>query len=181
MQSVQIHAGTAEIAGFGWTAFAVGDKGLVQTASFFRSSEDALKALPAFLASRRQYIIHPDPWTECAWWQDACIQYFANGWSAVNPERVPLDSRDWNPFQKAVYFALRDNVHWGETISYGELAGLAGYPGAARAVGTAMSRNMCGPFIPCHRVIGAHGKLGGFSGSGGPTLKKRLLDMERQR
>lgn len=179
MQTVKVHAGSAEIAGLGWTAFAVSSKGLVQTASFFRSSEDALKALSAFLASRPQFLIHPGYWEQCAWWEDACIQYFANGWSAANPERVPLDSRDWNSFQKDVYLALRDNVHWSETISYGELAALAGYPGAARAVGTAMSRNMCGPFIPCHRVIGAHGRLGGFSGSGGLTLKKRLLDLER--
>jgi methylated-DNA-[protein]-cysteine S-methyltransferase len=64
----------------------------------------------------------------------------------------------------------------GEVVSYGELAALAGRPGAARAAGTFCARNRLGPFVPCHRVVGAHG-LGSY-GSLGIGYKRRLLEMD---
>jgi methylated-DNA-[protein]-cysteine S-methyltransferase len=64
----------------------------------------------------------------------------------------------------------------GEVITYGELAALAGHPGAARAAGTFCARNRLAPFVPCHRVVGADG-LGGY-GSLGPDYKRRLLALE---
>lgn len=67
-------------------------------------------------------------------------------------------------------------VPYGELISYGELAVLAGSPGAARAVGTAMSRNPVPIVIPCHRVIHADGGLGGYGG--GLEFKRWLLSLE---
>jgi methylated-DNA-[protein]-cysteine S-methyltransferase len=64
----------------------------------------------------------------------------------------------------------------GEVVSYGELAALAGAPGAARAAGTFCARNGLSPFVPCHRVVAAHG-IGSF-GVLGPEYKRRLLALE---
>jgi len=88
---------------------------------------------------------------------------------------VPLDL-DWTtPFQRAVAHALRE-IPRGEVVSYGELAALAGYPGAARAVGSFCATNRFMFLIPCHRVVGASG-IGGY-GSSGVEVKRRLLALE---
>jgi O-6-methylguanine DNA methyltransferase len=88
---------------------------------------------------------------------------------------VPLDL-DWTtPFQRSVAEILRA-LPRGEVVSYGELAALAGYPGAARAVGTLCARNRFMFFVPCHRVVGAGG-IGGY-GSAGVRVKRRLLELE---
>jgi methylated-DNA-[protein]-cysteine S-methyltransferase len=71
--------------------------------------------------------------------------------------------------------ALR-SVPRGEVVTYGELAALAGHPGAARAAGTFCARNRLSPFVPCHRVVGAAG-IGSF-GSLGVEYKRRLLALE---
>ena len=64
----------------------------------------------------------------------------------------------------------------GEVVTYGELAALAGRPGAARAAGTFCARNRLGPFVPCHRVVAANG-IGSY-GSLGIDYKRRLLALE---
>jgi methylated-DNA-[protein]-cysteine S-methyltransferase len=69
------------------------------------------------------------------------------------------------PFARRVFDTLQAEVGWGEVVSYGELAEMAGAPGAARAVGTAMAHNPVPFVIPCHRVIAARGKLGGYGGT----------------
>ena len=61
---------------------------------------------------------------------------------------------------------------------YGQLASRAGSPNAARAVGNCMANNRIPLLIPCHRVVGANGELGGFSAAGGTDLKRRLLNRE---
>jgi methylated-DNA-[protein]-cysteine S-methyltransferase len=70
-------------------------------------------------------------------------------------------------------------IPYGETRTYGEIATSIGKPGAARAVGTANGRNPVPPVIPCHRVVAAGGKLGGYGG--GLDLKRRLLALESVR
>jgi methylated-DNA-[protein]-cysteine S-methyltransferase len=85
---------------------------------------------------------------------------------------------DWaTPFTCELVDALR-RVPYGETVTYGELAALAGRPGAARAAGTFCARNRFALVVPCHRVVGAAG-LGGY-GSLGLEYKQRLLDVERR-
>lgn len=88
---------------------------------------------------------------------------------------LPLDFSRLPPFQHRVLTALLQ-VPYGEVVSYGELAALAGYPGAARAVGGAMRGNPLPIVVPCHRVLLSSGKLGGFGGR--PDLKRRLLELE---
>lgn len=80
------------------------------------------------------------------------------------------------PFQEAVWRALRD-VPYGETASYADLAARIGRPGASRAVGRANGDNRVSILLPCHRVVGADGRLTGYGG--GLWRKQRLLDLER--
>ena len=88
---------------------------------------------------------------------------------------LPLALERVSPFRRKVLETLRTQVPPGRTVSYQELALLAGSPRAARAVGSAMANNPFPFVIPCHRVLAARG-LGGFGP--GPELKKRLLRHE---
>ena len=82
------------------------------------------------------------------------------------------------PFARRVWGALQE-IPYGETTSYGELARRIGRPGAARAVGLANARNPIAIVIPCHRVIGADGSLTGYGG--GMDRKRALLELEAGR
>jgi methylated-DNA-[protein]-cysteine S-methyltransferase len=90
---------------------------------------------------------------------------------------IPLDLSDLTPFQRRVAEVLR-GTRPGETISYGEVALLAGRPGAARAVGQAVKANPILILVPCHRVVAVNGP-GGWSAFGTPERKARLLEIER--
>jgi methylated-DNA-[protein]-cysteine S-methyltransferase len=105
---------------------------------------------------------------------DACRQleeFFAG-------ERTTFDlelNAAGSPFQRTVWDALT-RIPYGETTSYGELARTIGHPDAPRAVGLANGRNPISIVVPCHRVIGASGKLTGYGG--GLDRKRFLLDLE---
>jgi methylated-DNA-[protein]-cysteine S-methyltransferase len=88
---------------------------------------------------------------------------------------VELDLEGATPFERAVTAALR-RVAPGETVTYGELAALAGRPNAQRAAGTFCARNRFAIVVPCHRVVAADG-IGSF-GSLGVEYKRRLLELE---
>ncbi|WP_329518990.1 methylated-DNA--[protein]-cysteine S-methyltransferase [Spirillospora sp. NBC_01491] len=88
---------------------------------------------------------------------------------------LPLNLRG-TPFQQRVWAALQD-IPYGETISYGELAVEIGNPSASRAVGLANGRNPVSIIVPCHRVVGSTGSLTGYGG--GLERKRLLLDFER--
>jgi methylated-DNA-[protein]-cysteine S-methyltransferase len=88
---------------------------------------------------------------------------------------VELDLELGSDFHEALAVALRA-IPRGEVVTYGELAALAGRPGAARAAGTFCARNRHAPFVPCHRVVAAGG-IGGY-GSLGVEYKRRLLALE---
>jgi O-6-methylguanine DNA methyltransferase len=88
---------------------------------------------------------------------------------------VPLDLDPFTPFQRSLAEVLR-GLPRGDVVSYGELAALAGYPGAQRAAGTFCARNRFMFLVPCHRVVGADG-IGGY-GSAGVGVKRRLLALE---
>ncbi len=98
----------------------------------------------------------------------------------VDLSTVALDLGGSSPFDRRVYAVLR-GIGRGSVMTYGQAALRAGSPGAARAVGGAMSRNPLPPFIPCHRVVGSDGGMVGFSTEGGVALKRRLLEMEGAR
>lgn len=90
---------------------------------------------------------------------------------------VPLDLDGVPPFDRRVYdIALA--IPRGETLTYGSVASRLGEPGAARAVGAALGRNPVPIIVPCHRVLAAGGRTGGFSAPGGAMTKLRLLAIE---
>jgi methylated-DNA-[protein]-cysteine S-methyltransferase len=91
-------------------------------------------------------------------------------------EDFPLDLRGLTPFQRRVADVLRA-TRPGQTLSYGDVALLAGRPGAARAVGQAVKANPILILVPCHRVVAADGP-GGWSAFGSPERKARLLALE---
>ena len=90
---------------------------------------------------------------------------------------VPLDMSGVAPFHRRVYEAARA-IAPGTTCSYGELAARIGAPGSARAVGQALGRNPFPVVVPCHRVLAAGGKAGGFTATGGVATKLRMLALE---
>lgn len=90
---------------------------------------------------------------------------------------VPLDLAALPPFRRKVLEVVR-TIPAGETLSYGEVALAAGSPGAARAVGQALGRNPYPIVIPCHRVLGAGGRIGGFTATGGVSVKAKMLASE---
>ena len=93
--------------------------------------------------------------------------------------RIRLDLGDRTSFHQTVLRACA-TIPYGETLTYGQLAELAGHPGAARAVGSVMAGNTIPLIIPCHRVIAAAGRPSGFSAPGGPRTRRRLLQLETQ-
>jgi methylated-DNA-[protein]-cysteine S-methyltransferase len=106
----------------------------------------------------------------------AVTRYFAG--EATDFSAVALDLDGEDAFARAVYAAAR-RVGWGRTTTYGALAQAVGAgPEAARDVGRAMARNPVALIIPCHRVLAAGGKLGGFSAPGGAASKLRMLALE---
>ena len=106
----------------------------------------------------------------------AATRYFAGEETDFSGFTLDLDEQ--LPFFKQVYAAAR-RVGWGRTTTYGTLAKeLGAGPEAARDVGQAMAQNPVALFIPCHRVLAAGGKVGGFSAPGGAAAKIRMLELE---
>jgi methylated-DNA-[protein]-cysteine S-methyltransferase len=106
----------------------------------------------------------------------AARRYFAGEPVDFSGVRLAVEAPD--PFTARVYAAVRA-LGWGETTTYGALArDLGAGPEAARDVGQAMARNRVPLLVPCHRVLAAGGRLGGFSAPGGATTKRRMLEME---
>jgi methylated-DNA-[protein]-cysteine S-methyltransferase len=90
---------------------------------------------------------------------------------------VPVDLERASDFERRVYHAARQ-IPAGDTTTYGDLARTLGRPTGARAVGQALGRNPVPIIIPCHRVLAAGGKSGGFSAHGGRETKARMLAIE---
>jgi methylated-DNA-[protein]-cysteine S-methyltransferase len=91
-----------------------------------------------------------------------------------------LDMDGIDPFPLAVYEAAR-RIPPGRVSTYGAIATDLGNPADARAVGQALGANPFALIVPCHRVVAAGGKLGGFSANGGRVTKRRLLEIEKAR
>jgi methylated-DNA-[protein]-cysteine S-methyltransferase len=107
---------------------------------------------------------------------ESAQRYFAG--ERIDFSGVPLDLDGQGEFFQRIYTALR-RVGWGRTTTYGSLAKeLGAGPEAARDVGEAMARNPVPLIIPCHRVLAAGGKVGGFSAPGGSATKIRMLELE---
>lgn len=91
---------------------------------------------------------------------------------------IVLDLEGQSAFHLRVY-AIARAIPPGDTSTYGEVARAMGEPGAARAVGKALGENPWPIVVPCHRVLGSSGSMGGFSAPGGSATKARLLTIEK--
>ena len=106
---------------------------------------------------------------------DAIVSLMRGG--RVDLTFVPLDMDGVAEFHQRVYEVARA-IRPGETLTYGDIAKRLGDPGSARAVGQALGRNPFAVIVPCHRVVAAGGKTGGYTSPQGVSLKLRLLAME---
>ena len=104
------------------------------------------------------------------------LQRFAAG-EPVDLKKIPIAVDHLSPFQQKVVRTCRA-IKRGATLSYGEVAAKAGSAGAARAVGSIMRNNRTPLIVPCHRVVAAGGRIGGFSAPDGLVMKRRLLELE---
>jgi len=100
------------------------------------------------------------------------LAYLTNG---TPLPKIPLDLRKGSRFDRSVWHEI-EAIAFGQSCSYGQIAAKAQSAGASRAVGRACGRNPVPILIPCHRVIGSGGKLGGYSG--GLHIKRALLELE---
>ncbi len=124
---------------------------------------------------RLDYNAYPSTHSPSPLLQEATIQlkeYFEKKRTSFDLPLLPKGTA----FQEKVWAALRE-IPYGQTLSYGELAKLIGQPKASRAVGGANNKNPILIMLPCHRVIGANGKLVGFGC--GIEVKNYLLDLEK--
>jgi methylated-DNA-[protein]-cysteine S-methyltransferase len=96
---------------------------------------------------------------------------------AVDLSFISLDMQGVPAFHQRVYDLAR-RIPPGRTLTYGDIADRLGAPGSARAVGQALGRNPFALVVPCHRVVAAGGRMGGFSANGGVATKLRLLAIE---
>lgn len=115
----------------------------------------------------------PPPWVVDLM---AAIRAYAAG-RPVDFSAVPVDLSGVDAFRLAVYDAAR-RLGFGETTTYGELARRAGHPGLPRETGAALGANPVPLVIPCHRILAAGGRIGGFSAPGGAATKERMLALE---
>jgi methylated-DNA-[protein]-cysteine S-methyltransferase len=115
----------------------------------------------------------PPPWVQTVIGR---VQRLLEG-AHDNLADVPLDLSELPAFQQQVYAVARA-IPPGAVLTYGEVARRIGDPGAARAVGQALGHNPFAPIVPCHRVLAAGGRSGGFSADGGARTKLRMLEIE---
>jgi methylated-DNA-[protein]-cysteine S-methyltransferase len=156
----------------GFCAIAWSDAGVARFQLPTKNAESAERLL-----RRRAYDAEPAaPPEDVAAVVEAAKRYFAG--EEMDFSQVQLDLAGEDAFFARIYDALR-RVGWGRTTTYGALAKEVGAGReAARDVGEAMARNPAPLIIPCHRVLAAGGKIGGFSAPGGSKTKARMLELE---
>jgi methylated-DNA-[protein]-cysteine S-methyltransferase len=153
--------------GIGWS-----DAGIAR----FQLPTRTAEAAERMMLRRAPGAVPASPPLEVAEAMEAARRYFAG--EEIDFSGFRLDLAGQEPFFRRIYDAARQ-VGWGHTTTYGSLAKeLGAGPEAARDVGQAMAKNPVPLIIPCHRVLAAGGKLGGFSAPGGSVAKARMLELE---
>ena len=158
----------------GWMGIAGRNEALVGIVFGYPSEERAQRVLASRAAGHASSTAAP------VWLREVAnlLERYAAG-ESVDFSEVPLELEHLTPFARRIVAACRD-IPRGDVRTYGELAAACGSPGAARAVGSVMAKNRYPLVMPCHRVVGAAGSLGGYSAPEGLRMKRRLLAMEQQ-
>jgi len=107
------------------------------------------------------------------------VQRYFDGWRTGFDE-FAVDLSGGTPFQRRVWSVTR-RISYGEVRTYGWIGLEMGRPKALRAIGAALGANPVPLLVPCHRIVGGDGSLGGFSAEGGEELKAAMLALERVR
>ena len=168
-QPASSHHVTAFPSSLGWMAVAWRNRRVRQVAFGYRSQRAALDAIDLPAADSQSLDATMRKLVER-------LQALAEG-AADDFQDVELDLSDRTAFQRTVIRQCR-RIPRGQVLTYGQLAARARHPGAARAVGHVMASNRVPLLVPCHRVVAASGKLGGFSAPQGLHMKRRLLQLE---
>ncbi|WP_437230882.1 methylated-DNA--[protein]-cysteine S-methyltransferase [Planctomicrobium sp. SH661] len=172
----------------GWMGFVGTERGMTALTFGHDSPDDvyerlSFESLWNFLPSPDEDGLESGLGRKCSaapsWMQQAeeLLTAYAAG-EPVELSSIPCDLPAGTRFEQRVREQLA-KIGYGQTITYGQLAEAAGAPRAARAVGSVMARNSIPLVIACHRVVGASGKLCGYSASEGLSMKERLLQMEQ--
>lgn len=155
----------------GWMGLTYSPRGLTRLVFGHRSASAACAALRADSATPLDR--EPPTWVTLL---ARALTDYAEGRN-VSFTSVQLDLTGLTPFQRRVLAVCR-RIPRGSVVTYRQLAAAAGSPGAARAAGQCMAKNRFPLIVPCHRVVGSRGALGGFSAPQGLAMKRRLLAME---
>jgi methylated-DNA-[protein]-cysteine S-methyltransferase len=157
----------------GFVGIAWSEKGLTRLCVFQRDRAAVERRLERLGAVGSSGADNPPAWVAAL---VGDIRAYAEG-EEIDFSGVPVDLAGVDDFRLAIYEAAR-KLSFGETTTYGELAKRAGHAGLPRETGQALGANPVPLVIPCHRILAAGGKIGGFSAPGGSTTKERMLALE---
>lgn len=171
----------------GWIGFQGSERGMTSLVFGHACREEVERILPApsdcsddpEAGPNQRQVAAARPFSQPTWMdaaEEQLIAYAAG--EPVDLTAIPCDLPEGTRFEERVREQLF-KIGYGQTITYGQLAEAARAPRAARAVGSVMARNPIPLVIPCHRVVAASGKLGGYSAAAGLTMKERLLHLEQ--
>ena len=152
-----------------WAAILLNGNKLFYSHSSFKSKEEAIQYLSKIANTQVNVKEENHPYID--------VMVGIETGTSFDISEVEFDFTGFTEKEEQVLRTLA-KVPAGETISYGNLAEKAGFPGVAQFVGNVMMKNRFGPIIPCHRVILSIGKLGKFAGHANNPRKKKLLDQE---
>ncbi|MBN9068621.1 MAG: methylated-DNA--[protein]-cysteine S-methyltransferase [Rhizobiales bacterium] len=159
--------------GIGWIGIAWSERGLTRLQLPGRDREATGRRLLSTISGRPvESAGMPAPIADLV----GMLRRYGAG-ETVDFSGVPVDFDGVDPFRRAIYDAARQ-LGFGETTTYGGLAEEAGYKGRAQDTGQALGRNPVPIVVPCHRILAAGNRIGGFSAPGGSATKERLLEME---
>lgn len=153
----------------GFTGFAWSEAGITRLCL----PEKSRAGVERRLAGHGPAVAQPQGWV--AELVEAIRAYFAG--ADIDFSAVPVDLSGIDAFRLDIYAAARQ-LAFGEAVTYGELARRAGHEGMARETGAALGANPVPLVVPCHRIVAAGGKIGGFSAPGGSATKEKMLALE---
>lgn len=159
----------------GWMGIAWSDQGVTRVLTPQRNREDCERRLTRFANDETRFVDATALPQDIADAVTLLTRYAAG--EAIDFSSVKVDLEGIEQFRLDIYDAAR-KLKFGETVTYGQLATAAGHPGEARDTGQALGANPVPIVVPCHRILAAGGKIGGFSAPGGSRTKEKLLALE---
>ncbi|MGE0282433.1 MAG: methylated-DNA--[protein]-cysteine S-methyltransferase [Rhizobiaceae bacterium] len=159
----------------GWVGIAWSDQGITRLLTPQRERQDCERRLMRLAGSETVAVDTASLPKDVADAVALLTRYAAGETIDFSPVNVDLEGIE--QFRLDIYDAAR-KLKFGETVTYGQLAAAAGHPGEARDTGQALGANPVPIVVPCHRILAAGGKIGGFSAPGGSRTKEKLLALE---